>query len=112
MKRFLTILILSLMLFGCNGISKEKSVYEIMAENEYIIIDVRTEEEYEESHLKEAINIPYDEIDKDINIDKKIVVFVYCRSGARSSIAFNTLTNLGYTVYDLGAFDSIDLPKE
>lgn len=112
MKRFLTILILSLMLFGCNGISKEKSVYEIMAENEYIIIDVRTEEEYEESHLKEAINIPYDEIDKNIDLDKEKIIFVYCKSGNRSNIAFNNLTNLGYTVYDLGSFSSIDLPKE
>lgn len=111
MKKFL-IIILVLFLTGCSDINKKVDIEAIMNENEYIVIDVRTKDEYLESHIIDSINIPYDEIDKDINIDKKIVVFVYCRSGARSSIAFNTLTNLGYTVYDLGAFDSIDLPKE
>lgn len=75
-----------------------------MAENEYIIVDVRTKEEYEESHISGAINIPYDEITDNNTLDKDKIIFVYCRSGARSEIAFNTLTNLGYTVYGLGAF--------
>jgi len=111
MKKFL-IVILVLFLTGCSDINKKVDIEAIMDENEYIIIDVRTKNEYDEAHIVGSINVPYDEIDKDINIDKEIVIFVYCRSGARSSIAFNTLTNLGYTVYDLGAFDGIDLPKE
>ena len=110
MKKVLLILVFSLMLCGCND--KEKDVYAIMNEQEHIIIDVRTKEEYREYHIKEAINIPYDEIDEDIDIDKDKVIFVYCKSGGRSEVAFNTLTDLGYTVYDLGAFSSIELPKE
>lgn len=110
MKKILLILVLCLILCGCN--KNEKDVYEIMKEKEYIIIDVRTKEEYEKSHIKESINIPYDEIDKEISLDKEKVIFVYCKSGRRSEVAFNTLTNLGYIVYDLGAFSSIDLPKE
>ena len=51
-----------------------------------------------------------DEIDDKISKNK--VIFVYCKSGNRSKIAFNTLKNLGYEVYDLGAFTEIDLPKE
>jgi len=110
MKKVLLILVFSLMLCGCND--KEKDVYDIMNEQEHIIIDVRTKEEYRESHIKDAINIPYDQIDEDIDMDKDKVIFVYCKSGGRSEVAFNTLTDLGYTVYDLGAFSSIDLPKE
>lgn len=82
-----------------------------MKENEHIIIDVRTKEEYGESHIKGAINIPYDKIDES-NLDKDKIIFVYCASGTRSKVAFNTLIESGYTVYDLGSFSQIDLPEE
>lgn len=111
MKKILILLMFSLILVGCNSTSS-KSYKEIMKENEYIIVDVRTKEEYNEAHLVNAINIPYDEIDENSNLDKEKIIFVYCRSGARSSVAYATLVSLGYTVYDLGAFDKIDLPKE
>lgn len=110
MKKVILVLSLCLVLCGCSN--KEKDVYEIMEDNEYIIVDVRTEEEYEELHIKDSINIPYDEIDNDVDLDKSKIIFVYCKSGRRSEIAFNTLIDLGYTVYDLGAFSKIDLPKE
>lgn len=116
MKKVLIVVFLTLALCGCNNKTEEKkaslSYKEIMQERKYVILDVRTKEEYEESHIKDAINIPYDEINNGIGIDKEKVVFVYCRSGNRSSIAYKTLKSLNYEVYDLGAFDSIDLPKE
>ena len=111
MKKILIVLILSLTLCGCNN-EKELNLETVMKENKYVIVDVRTKEEYDESHLKESINIPYNEIDENIELDKEKVILVYCRSGNRSSIAYDTLTDLGYIVYDLGAFSKIDLPKE
>lgn len=63
-------------------------------------------------HLADAINIPYDEIDNNIDLDKDKLILVYCMSDTRSSIAYTKLTELGYEVYDLGAYDKIDLPKE
>jgi len=112
MKRFLIILII-LITCGCSSQSDNKlDIKKIMEENEYVIIDVRTREEYDEEHLVDAINIPYDEINEDIDINKDKIIFVYCRSGNRSNVAYNTLTNLGYIVYDLGAITNIDLPKE
>ena len=111
MKKILIVLILSLTLCGCNN-EKELNLETVMKENKYVIVDVRTKEEYDESHLKESINIPYNEIDESIELDKEKVILVYCRSGNRSSIAYETLNDLGYTVYDLGAFSEIDLPKE
>ena len=65
---------------------------------------------YDEGHIIDAINVPYDEIEND-TFDKDKIIFVYCRSGNRSKNAFDYLNSLGYTVYDLGAFDKIDLPK-
>ena len=73
---------------------------------------VRTKEEYEEGHVKDAINIPYDEINENIKLDKNKTIMVYCKSGKRSSIAYATLKDLGYDVYDLGAYASLTLEKE
>lgn len=118
MKKIFLLLILCLIICGCSSIKEEKialtssELNNIIKNEEYIIIDVRTKEEYEELHIKDAINIPYDKIDENINIDKTKIIFVYCRSGNRSNIAYNTLINLGYKVYDLGAFDNINLDKE
>lgn len=109
MKKILLIMCLMFLLCGCN---QNSDINKLMSENEYVIIDVRTEEEYKESHLVGAINIPYDEIGQSIGIDKDKLVFVYCMSGKRSDIAFRELNNLGYNVYNLGAFVEIDLPKE
>lgn len=117
MKKIIIIL-LCLIVCGCNSIETEnknnnmKEIKEIMLNNEYVIIDVRTKEEYESGHIIDSINIPYDEIDKSVKIDKNNIIFVYCKSGNRSNIAYQSLKSLGYTVYDLGAYQDIDLPKE
>lgn len=64
-----------------------------------LIIDVRTTDEYQQGHVREAENIPFDEIATHIiavapNHDARIVL--YCRSGRRASIAEQTLRQLGY----------------
>jgi len=110
MKKILCLFLLILIVTGCTN--NKLDIHKIMSENEYIIIDVRTYDEYLESHVKDAINIPYDEIDETIELDDETVVFVYCQSGRRSQIAKETLDSLGYTVYDLGAYNNVDLEKE
>lgn len=117
MKKVLILLLFGLILFGCNKNEQIKpnlnnELKEIILENNYIIVDVRTKEEYEISHVKDAILIPYDQINEKISLDKTKKILVYCASGNRSSMAYKSLTNLGYDVYDLGAFDNITLPKE
>ena len=111
MKKILLLLILSFALYGCSD-NTTVDIKKIMSENEYIIIDVRTQQEYISSHIVGAINIPYDQIHENIKLDSNKILFVYCMSGTRSKIAFDTLVKLGYKVYDLGAFSEIDLPKE
>ncbi len=113
MKKILIIFTLILCLTTIVGCSKtESKLDKIISDNNYIIVDVRTKEEYDESHIKGSINIPYDEIDEKTNLDKNKTIIVYCRSGNRSSKAYNTLKDLGYNVYDAGAFDKLDLEKE
>ena len=68
--------------------------------NNLVIVDVRTPAEYNEGKLLNAINIDIyapnfqQEV---IKLDKDKEILVYCRSGARSSSAAKTLTNLGFT---------------
>ncbi len=83
----------------------------VLKENNYIIVDVRTKEEYQKSHIKKSINIPFDEIDDDITLDRNKTILVYCKSGKRSRIAYETLIKLGYHTINLGAYEDISLEK-
>ena len=70
------------------------------SESGYIIIDARTQEEYDQGHIPGAILIPEYEIAdraaKEVP-DKDQLILVYCRSGRRSKIAAEELVKLGYT---------------
>lgn len=55
--------------------------------------------------------LPYDEI-KENMLDKNKTIFVYCQSGTRSKIAYQKLLDLGFKVYDLKAYEDIQLLKE
>lgn len=73
---------------------------------EFIILDVRTEEEFKARHVKGAVLIPHDEIRARaaaLPKDKNKRVLVYCRRGIRSRKAAEELNGMGYAnVYDLG----------
>ena len=70
------------------------------SESGYIIIDARTQEEFDQGHIPGAILIPEYEIAdraaKELP-DKDQLILVYCRSGRRSKIAAEELVKLGYT---------------
>ena len=70
------------------------------SESGYVIIDARTQEEYDEGHIPGAILIPEYEIadraEKELP-NKDQLILVYCRSGRRSKIAAEELVKLGYT---------------
>ena len=70
------------------------------SEENYIILDVRTWQEYRSGHIPEALCIPNEDIDETVVEtlnDKEQVIFVYCRSGNRSKQAAEKLANMGYT---------------
>lgn len=129
-KGLIVMLMISLCLFGlcgCNGEKPKeetKNSYEQITasqakelmekETGYIIIDARTQEEFDEGHIENAILIPEYEIaqraEKELP-DKDQLILVYCRSGRRSKIASQELVDLGYTnVKEFGGI--IDWPYE
>lgn len=88
---------------------------EIMdSQTDYVILDVRTEEEFNEKHIPGAILIPDYEIEEkaeEILTDKDKLLLVYCRSGRRSKNASEILVRLGYTnIKEFGGI--IDWPYE
>lgn len=126
-KGLIIMLLISLSLFGmtaCDSENGKTSTYEQITaeqaktimdtEKDYVIIDARTEDEFAEGHIENAILIPEYEIanraEKELP-DKEQLILVYCRSGRRSKIASEELVNLGYTnVKEFGGI--IDWPYE
>ena len=78
-----------------------EEISQIMKENkDYIILDVRTIEEYNEGHIPNAICIPNETIGEEtVNElpNKEQLILIYCRSGNRSKQAAAKLEKLGYT---------------
>lgn len=76
-------------------------IVKIMAENkDYVIVDVRTPDEYKEGHIPNAINIPNETINETVYNklkDKNQLILIYCRSGSRSRQAAYKMQKLGYT---------------
>lgn len=83
--------------------------YEMMNTQEVVIVDVRTQSEYDEGHIQNAVLIPNETIGSEppTNLpDKNAIILVYCRSGRRSEEAARKLVNLGYvSVYDFGGIN-------
>ena len=126
MKKLIILLLAVMVLTAC-GQDKENdqgAVYmNILAEEAkqimdteegYIILDVRTQEEYDEGHIPGAIVISHEEITEkaeEVLTDKDQLILVYCRSGRRSKIAAEALVELGYTnIKEFGGI--IDWPYE
>ena len=136
MKKILLILILGIgiMLSGCEGIAtlpdnpqapteasaKYRKITAEQAKNTmdetdgWILLDVRTDEEFEEERIEGAILIPDYEISVRVESElpeKDAVILIYCRSGRRSALAANEMVDRDYTnVYDFGGI--IDWPYE
>lgn len=79
-------------------------------DTDVLIIDVRTEAEWNLGYLENAIHIPLDTIEKNITFtepDKYKEIYLYCRSGNRSGKATSILQNLGYkNVTNIGGIQS------
>jgi len=122
----ITFIIFTLVLTGCavqNGDNVEntykqispKEAKQIMDDSDgYIILDVRTQSEYDQGHIPKAVLLPNETIGTDeieILPDKNQLILVYCRSGNRSKQASQKLVDLGYTnIYEFGGI--IDWPYD
>lgn len=126
MKKLVLLLLAAMLLAACgraDGNSQEVVYMDITAqeakkimdaEEGYIILDTRTQEEYDEGHIPGAIVISHDEIEEKAEKmlpDKDQLILVYCRSGRRSKLASEVLVELGYTnIKEFGGI--IDWPYE
>lgn len=85
---------------GYVQITQEEAKSLMDSEKDYIILDVRTVEEFSEGHIEGAILIPDYEIGEKAEetlTDKNQLILVYCRSGRRSKLASAELAKMGYT---------------
>ena len=70
-----------------------------------VLLDVRSPQEYGEGHIPGSQNVPLQQLDKveEVTENKDTVLYVYCRSGARSRQAVSLLQAMGYTnVHNIG----------
>ena len=115
-RSFALILALVLLLTACaqaasyEQITQEEAKQIMDTGNGYILLDTRTREEYDQSHIPGALLIPHTEIAERAEEelpDKDQVILVYCRSGNRSKQASEVLAELGYTnVKEFGGINS------
>ena len=86
---------------------------EKLQSNSIVLLDVRTQEEYEAGRIPNSLLLPLDHLHKieEVVPNKDKEVIIYCRSGVRSRNAAKALINMGYkNVYDLGGI--LDWPYE
>ena len=126
MKKLILLLLAVLLLTACGqdiendqgavyvNITAEEAKQIMDTEEGYIILDVRTQEEYDQGHIPGAIAISHEEITEkaeDVLPNKDQLILVYCRSGRRSKIAAEALVEMGYTnIKEFGGI--IDWPYE
>ena len=119
-KLILFLFLISLGLISCGNepvyrrISAEEAYQMMQDTDEYILLDVRRFDEFNEGHIEGAVLIPYDEIANraaDELPDKNALILIYCRSGRRSETAARELVSMGYTnTYDFGGI--LDWPYD
>ena len=109
MKKILPLILSALALTACGASGSEnsyeqlsmyKALSQMEKEENYILLDVRTIEEYTDGHIPGAVNIANESIRTDEISelpDKDQRIYVYCRSGNRSKQAAKKLVKLGYT---------------
>ena len=121
MKIVLTMFLAAILLVSCANsqevymnITPETAKQIMDTSKDYVILDVRTQEEFDQAHIPGAILIPNDQISAEaerVLMDKNQLILVYCRSGRRSKLAAEELVKLGYTnIKELGGI--IDWPYE
>ena len=124
MKKFIPIVLTALLLCGCGAKEAKETAYmnitaaeakKLMdTHQDYVILDVRTQEEFDEKHIPGAVLIPDYEITQKAETvlqNKEQLILVYCRSGRRSKLAAQELEKLGYTnIKEFGGI--IDWPYE
>lgn len=115
----IALFVLGLSISACDGLNSREAQYQtitpkdaleaINTEENVVLLDVRTPEEYAGCRLAWAQNLPLNQLEDQIEAyveTKETKIIVYCQTGNRSQTASNLLLSLGYTnVYDLGGIE-------
>lgn len=129
---FIILIIASLLMISCSNsdqsveenenetegkvimISPEEAKENLDEDSEIVLLDVRTQSEYESGHIEDAVLLPLDQLNEkasEVIPDQEKTYYVYCRSGNRSATAAQLLVDMGYeNIYDLGGI--IDWPYD
>jgi len=106
------ILLVAFTIFSCSLINNESinqmnsdELIEFIELNDAILVDVRTEDEYNSGYIENSLNIDYFSNEFSVNadkLDKNTPIILYCRSGNRSSMSANKISKLGFKeIYNL-----------
>ena len=106
------ILLVAVTIFSCSLINNESinqmnsdELIEFIELNDAILVDVRTEDEYNSGYIENSLNIDYFSNEFSVNadkLDKNTPIILYCRSGNRSSMSANKISKLGFKeIYNL-----------
>ncbi len=91
-------------------ITPEEALEMMEKDDGHVIIDVRTQEEYDEGHIPDAVLIPNETIASEPPAelpDKDQIILIYCRRGNRSKDASQKLADMGYTnIYEFGGIET------
>ena len=99
-------------IFSCSLINNESvnqinsdELIEFIELNDAVLVDVRTEDEYNSGYIENSLNIDYFSNEFSVNadkLDKNTPIILYCRSGKRSSMSANKISKLGFKeIYNL-----------
>lgn len=94
-----------------NLLGMEKTDYAALLKEGAVILDVRSKSEYDGGHIKNSINIPVDQLQKNLSKlkDKNKPIITCCASGMRSASAKSILQNNGYkNVHNGGGWSSLN----
>jgi len=106
------ILLVAFTIFSCSLINNESinqmnsdELIDFIELNDAILVDVRTEDEYNSGYIENSLNIDYFSNEFSVNadkLDKNTPIILYCRSGNRSSMSANKISKLGFKeIYNL-----------
>ena len=89
----------------------DKTNYAELVKKGAVILDVRSKSEYDGGHIKNSVNIPVDQLQKNLSKlkDKNKPIITCCASGMRSASAKSILQNNGYkNVHNGGGWSSLN----
>ena len=92
---------------GLFGVGPKVDYQELLS-NGAMVVDVRTQQEFKQGHVKGSKNIPLQNLRNQVSKLKGKEVILVCRSGARAGQARGILSQSGITAHNAGAWQNLN----